>query len=135
MSIRRSILLRVRIAFLLATLFALLLVFYLFRIQVVEGEQWLAKAKEVNVQYRAVKAVRGNIYADDGSLLATSLPHYRVAFDPTIASPSLYDKNIDSLSLLLSEHFGNLSPEAYHRKIQQGAKQAAALPDAQTAKR
>ena len=119
MSIRRSILLRVRIAFLLATLFALLLVFYLFRIQVVEGEQWLAKAKEVNVQYRAVKAVRGNIYADDGSLLATSLPHYRVAFDPTIASPSLYDKNIDSLSALLSQHFGNLSPEAYQRKIQQ----------------
>ncbi|MCH8318293.1 MAG: transpeptidase family protein, partial [Bacteroidetes bacterium] len=64
-----------------------------------------------------VKATRGNIYSDNGSLLATSLPFYKVAFDPTIASDELYKQDIDSLCILLSGFFKDRSPEQYKRKI------------------
>ena len=39
-----------------------------------------------------MKATRGNIYSDDGSLLATSAPKYKVAFDPTRYWKYLHDK-------------------------------------------
>ena len=123
MNIKNSILLRVRVAFLLALVFTALLVFRMVQVQVIDGKKWLAMAREVSVQYRSVPAVRGNIYSDNGSLLATSLPHYRVALDPMVASSSLYNQHIDSLCLLLSQHFKNQSAQAYKRKIYQARSQ------------
>ena len=123
MNIKNSILLRVRVAFLLALAVTALLVFRMIQVQVIDGKKWLAMAREVSVQYRSVPAVRGNIYSDNGSLLATSLPHYRIAFDPTVASPALYEEHIDSLCLLLSQHFKNQSAQAYKRKIHQARSQ------------
>ena len=119
MNIRNSILARVRIAFLLVVVFTALLVFRMVQVQIIDGQKWLAMAQEVSVQYRSVPAVRGNIYSDNGSLLATSLPHYRVAFDPMVASMELYNEHIDSLCFLLSQHFKNQSAQAYQRKIYQ----------------
>jgi len=86
-------------------------------IQFVEGDKWKAMAEEINLQYKTVPAVRGNIYAEDGSLLATSLPFYRVAFDPSIASNELMESSIDSLSLLLSRYFKDHQPVEYKRRI------------------
>ncbi len=123
MNIKNSILLRVRVAFLLALVFTALLVFRIVQIQFIDGKKWLAMAHEVSVQYRSVPAVRGNIYSDNGSLLATSLPHYRIAFDPTVASLALYNEHIDSLCLLLSQHFENQSAQAYKRKIDRARSQ------------
>ncbi len=117
MSIKSSILLRVRVAFLLVSLFALAIIFRMTEIQFVEGDKWKAMAEEINLQYKMVPAVRGNIYADDGSLLATSLPFYRVAFDPSIASDELMESSVDSLSLLLSRHFKDHSPVEYKRRL------------------
>ncbi|MDF9801237.1 cell division protein FtsI (penicillin-binding protein 3) [Catalinimonas alkaloidigena] len=117
MSIKRSILLRVRIAFLVVSLFALALFFRMAEIQFIEGEKWKAMAEEINLQYKTIPAVRGNIYAEDGSLLATSLPFYRVAFDPSIASDELMESSVDSLSMLLSRFFGDHSPVEYKRRI------------------
>ena len=119
MNIRNSILVRVRVAFLLALIFTVLLVFRMVQVQIIDGKKWLAMAKEVSVQYRSVPAVRGNIYSDNGSLLATSLPHYRVAFDPVVASSELYNQHIDSLCWLLADHFKNQNAQAYKRKIYQ----------------
>lgn len=117
MSIKRSILLRVRIAFLLVSLFALAIFFRMAEIQFIEGDKWKAMAEEINLQYKTIPAVRGNIYADDGSLLATSLPFYRVAFDPSIASHELMESSLDSLALLLSRYFQDHSQVEYKRRL------------------
>ncbi len=123
MNIRNSILVRVRVAFLLALVIAGVLVFRMVQVQVIDGPKWLALAQEVSVQYRSVPAVRGNIYSDNGSLMATSLPHYIIAIDPTVASTALYDQHIDSLCWLLSQHFGDQGAQAYKRKIYQARRQ------------
>lgn len=110
--------LRVRIAFLLIFIFALAVAFKIAEIQFIEGEKWAQMAKQIGLQYKTVNAVRGNIYSDNGSLLATSLPFYRVAFDPAVADKALFNQQIDSLCLLLSRHFGDLGPNEYKRRIQ-----------------
>ncbi len=114
---RVTILLRVRIAFLFVFLFALVIVFRVVEIQFVEGEHWKQQSKEIALKEITVKAVRGNIYADDGSLLATSLPFYRVAFDPTVASEEVYMSGIDSLCRNLSVFFKNKSYLDYRNRI------------------
>ncbi|HYG38871.1 MAG TPA: cell division protein, partial [Cytophagales bacterium] len=85
MNIKRSILVRVRIAFLVVFFFACAIIFKLIDIQYLEGGKWQKLAETIGLQYRVVKATRGNIYAADGSLLATSLPFYRLVIDPTMA--------------------------------------------------
>ncbi len=86
-------------------------------LQTEDDRKWVKMAEEIDLDYRTVKATRGNIYSDNGSLLATSLPSYKVAFDPTIASSDIYKKGIDSLAYFLSRHFNDRSREYYKRKI------------------
>jgi cell division protein FtsI (penicillin-binding protein 3) len=81
------------------------------------GSKWKGIAESLGLQVMKVSATRGNIYADDGSLLATSLPVYHVAFDPLLASDELFHSHIDSLSYLLAKFYGDYSMEQYKRKI------------------
>ncbi len=75
-------------------------------------------ANEIGLQYKTIKATRGNIYSDNGSLLLTSLPFYRLAFDPTIIPDDLFKEDIDSLSLLLSRFFKDKRVSDYKRMIE-----------------
>ncbi len=117
MNIKRSIVLRVRIAFILVALFAGLIFYRITHLQFVEGEKWAAKSENQNFQFRNVSATRGNIYATDGSLLATSLPFYRVVIDPKVAHESTFKAGIDSLARLLSSYYKDKSAAAYKRSI------------------
>lgn len=117
MNIRKSIILRVRVAFLIISVFAFAALARVFVLQNEDDRKWVKMAEEIDLDYRVVKATRGNIYSDNGSLLATSLPSYKIAFDPTIADNSVYKKEIDSLAYLLSRHFNDNSRQYYKRKI------------------
>ena len=117
MNIKKSILLRVRIAFLLVALFAVAVVIKIIYIQQAQGEKWKKVAAQNAVKYMVIKAARGNILSDDGSLLATSLPYYKLILDPTVADERLFNRGLDSLSLLLSDHFEDKSPVEYRQMI------------------
>ena len=113
MNIKKSILVRVRIAFLCVLVFALCVSAKIGHIQFVEGEKWAKMSEEINFDYKKVKATRGNIYSDNGSLLATDLPFYRVAIDPTLAKDEIFRKGIDSLSIMLSRFYKDRSAKDY----------------------
>lgn len=117
MNIKSSIVARVRIAFIMVALFAMAIFYRIITLQVVEREVWEAKAENYHFQMRPVSATRGNIYAADGSLLATSLPFYKVAFDPLVASEEVFRAGIDSLSHRLSAFFRDKSAESYKKMI------------------
>jgi cell division protein FtsI (penicillin-binding protein 3) len=116
-NIKKSILLRVRLSFLAVTLIACAIFYRIGKIQMVEGDEWRQLSEEINLQYRPVKATRGNIYSADGSLLATSLPYYRVAFDPSVDQSTHWKSDIDSLSNHLSSFYKDRSANAYKRMI------------------
>lgn len=117
MNIKKSILLRVRIAFLVAVIFVLAVIYRMIDIQMVKGDMWREKAEEYNLDYKKIKATRGSIYADGNDLLATSLPFYKLAFDPSLAEEEIFTSNLDSLSHLLSAFFRDHSFDYYKKKI------------------
>ncbi len=123
MSIKRAIVFRVRIAFALTFLVTGAIIFRIVKIQYIEGEEWIGLGETIGMKVMNVKATRGNIYADDGSLLATSLPFYRLAFDPYLPEDGLFKKNIDSLSYLLSRYYKDLNAMQYKRKVTEARKQ------------
>jgi cell division protein FtsI (penicillin-binding protein 3) len=117
LNIKRSILIRVRVAFLGVLLFAVCVAAKIGHIQVAEGDKWAKMAEEIMFDYRRVKATRGNIYSDNGSLLATSLPFYKVAMDPTLARKEVFDKGLDSLAMLLSRYYRDRSESDYKQML------------------
>ncbi|WP_192821365.1 penicillin-binding protein [Rufibacter sp. LB8] len=117
MNIKRSIVTRVRLAFLAICLFAFAIMYKVAYIQFKDGDRWREIANEKRFHYQPIYATRGNIYSDDERIMATSLPFYRVAFDPSIPKDEVFNKGIDSLGMMLSRFFGDQSPEYYKRKI------------------
>ena len=95
----------------------MLIVWKIWVLQFVEGEKWKKVAQKNGIRSMIVKATRGNIYSDNGSLLATSLPFYRVAIDPTVAKPATFKAGIDSLAFMLAQQFPEKSKKEYLIKI------------------
>lgn len=114
---KASILLRVRVAYIVVLLFSVAIIYRMVKIRTEDDGKWKRKAASNSLQYRNVKATRGNIYSDNGSLLATSLPFYKLSFDPSRANNKLFNSSIDSLSRLLAGHFKDMSYRDYKRKI------------------
>lgn len=102
----------------MVAIFCIAVVYKICSIQFIEGGEWKAMAKSMGLRYQTVKATRGNIYADDGSLLATSLPYYKLYFDPTVASDEVFRKELPELSKKLAGFFDGDSPEVYRRRIE-----------------
>jgi cell division protein FtsI (penicillin-binding protein 3) len=117
LNIKKSILIRVRLAFLAVVIFAVCVAAKVGHIQFVEGEKWTKMGNDISFDYKKVKATRGNIYSDNGSLLATSLPFYKVAMDPTLVKEEIFREGIDSLAYLLSRYYKDRSATDYKRMI------------------
>ena len=76
------------------------------QIQFAKGAEYRAMAAEKTTQNIPIKANRGNIYAQDGSLLATSVSRYDVRFDAMTVSASNFEKLMPQLAHALGEYFG-----------------------------
>ena len=117
MNIKKSIVLRIRVAFLAIVLFSFAIGYKIFVIQFVQRERWEKLHTENLIDFKDVKPTRGNIFSADGSLLATSLPFYRVCIDPTIADKDVFNKGIDQLARNLQAYFKDKTVAEYKRKI------------------
>lgn len=73
-------------------------------IQYAQGAQLIAKSNEKTVRERTIEAQRGNILAADGSLLATSLPYYKVHWDLQKIKPDTFYKYLDTLSICIATY-------------------------------
>ncbi|TAE18427.1 MAG: PASTA domain-containing protein [Bacteroidetes bacterium] len=122
MSIKKAILARVRLTFLVLVGVAFLVAVQIMNLQWVQGSFWYEKAKESGLKYRTQKATRGNIYADDGVLLATSIPLYKVSIDPVIVTEEIYKTKLDSLTKLLAGFFQDKPARDYVIKINDARK-------------
>jgi cell division protein FtsI (penicillin-binding protein 3) len=120
MNIRANILLRVYLAFGLIVLFALAVLLRLGDVQFVQGAKWKAKADSLSTKEFDIEAARGNIYSNDGSLLATSVPEYELRMDMIaggILKDEVFNGKVDSLAMKLAEFFGNKSAKDYARYL------------------
>lgn len=102
-NIKNEVLIRVYIVGFMIALAALVIMGKAAKIQFVEGEKWRGIRDSLNIQERPIEAEPGNIFAADGSILATSLPFFDIYFDPTQASDEIFDENVDSLAHCLAK--------------------------------
>ncbi|MBW8362583.1 MAG: PASTA domain-containing protein [Kaistella sp.] len=94
----------------------LLFVVFLARIVVLQNTN-VKEIKEdyISKNYReaTLKAARGNLYAADGSILATTVMRYDIFIDFKVIKDSVYTQNIGDLTDSLSKMFGK--PRSYFR--------------------
>ena len=79
----------------------------IFDIQYINGEKYRSLAKEKSVQNFNIIPKRGNIYSDDGSVLAFSTTSYDIYFDAVTVKEKVFSKNINQLSYELSKSLGS----------------------------
>ena len=89
--------------------FAIAVVVKLFTIQFVQGDKYRALAQERTIKNVVIPANRGNVYAADGSLLATSIPKYDLRFDALTPTTTTFEKYLKPLSDSLSKYSGKSS--------------------------
>lgn len=76
---------------------------------------WRSKSSNFSTKLFDVEAVRGNIYDNNGILLATSLPYYEVGMDvntDAITDDIFYD-NVDSLAYCFAKLFKDKQQKEY----------------------
>lgn len=104
-----QILRRIYILFGFFVLFGVAIVLRVMAIQV-NRSTWVQKKVDEQVFFKKLVADRGNILSEDGTIMATSLPFYKVAMDPSIIDTSLWDNFDDSLKTL-SDHIARQFPD------------------------
>lgn len=105
--------------------FGIAIIARLLYIQIAEGDFWRQKAMDETVMPVDIEATRGSIFADDGRVMATSVPIFDVRMD--VASPNITDdifkENIDSLAMCLANLFKDRDAKAYKTDLVKARKE------------
>ena len=73
-------------------------------------------AEERTIKNVVIPANRGNVYAADGSLLATSVPKYDIRFDALTPTKKVFDQFISGLADSLAQYHGK-SASSYKQNL------------------
>lgn len=121
MSIKRDILWRIYFSYAFMVVLGIGILVQATRVQTVRGSYYRELADSLTTSYREIDAIRGNIYAADGSLLATSVPIYDIRMDLKAdgLKKDIFEEKIDSLGDGLSRIFGDASGREYTRRLRE----------------
>ncbi|MFI3298275.1 MAG: penicillin-binding protein 2 [Rikenellaceae bacterium] len=85
------------------------------------SEELITLGEKISYRPQPVMALRGNLLADDGRILATSIPTYELRID--LAMPGIVDSvfqaDVAMMSRQLSEFFGDRSAAEYEQKFRE----------------
>lgn len=115
---RKNIVVRFGIIYFIISILFVLVIYKIVQIQFFERNEWMKLAEKQKISDITVRPKRGNIFASDGRLLASSIPTYYVYMDLRVPALNkddgkLFYENLDSLSLSLSNFFGDKSKVQY----------------------
>ena len=88
-------------------LFAFVLIGKLVYIQIQEGDYYRELAQQRTVKNVILQPSRGNIYSDDESLLATTVPRYEIRWDAKVPSNDAFQRNKKELAKGLAALLGD----------------------------
>lgn len=119
MSIKKDIVWRVGLVYTMVLVIAFGVIGRVLYLQLIEGDKWREKAQTLSHRDIIVPANRGDVCANDGRLLASSLPFYELRMD--FRAPGLkkkyFDAKVDSLALCLSRFFRDRSAREYRKML------------------
>lgn len=121
MSVKKDIVWRVALVYVCMLLFGISIIARIVYLQFVEVGTLAKKALQLSVKDIEIVPNRGNILACDGRLLATSVPFYEIRVDVSkyTIPRGLFQENIDSLALRLSQIFKDKPRSMYKRELQE----------------
>ncbi len=122
--VKKDILWRVYLIYFAFLAFAIAIIGRAAYIQASERDELLKKAEQQEIRYFPIEALRGNILARDGSLLASSIPEFEIRMDLSreVVSEELFNSKLDSLSLLLSRLFKDKSAREFKSDLSRARK-------------
>lgn len=130
MDVKRDILWRVYLSYIVVVLMGTTILVKAFYIQQVQGKHWRSMNDSLHQKMEEIEAERGTIYSEDGQMLSTSVPEFDVYID--FAAEGVKEKkgkrfyeNIDSLSYDLAQLLQDRSVGEYKRLLQDGYKDQA----------
>ncbi|WP_132795479.1 penicillin-binding protein [Tenacibaculum skagerrakense] len=103
------------------SLFLVVIGVKVFELQYIKGDKYKKLAQEVNYKNDTVFANKGNVYAADGNLLATSISNYTIRMDVMSVNDRVFEDNIAGLTKELSKMLGR-TPSYYERKLRDAKK-------------
>jgi len=107
MEIRKAITLRFGIVYFAIALFGFVIISRILIIQNTDTEKWTQTAKDLKSNTEEIWAKRGNICADDGSILSTSVPYYELRLDLRAAGiKKVFAKEADLFAKEMAGFFG-----------------------------
>ena len=119
---KTDILVRVYGLYVAMVVFALAIIGSILVTQIRDKEE-LEKYAEMNeLKMREETAFRGNVFSNNGSLLATSVPVYNIRFDATAPNEKLFDNNVRALADSLSRIFKDKSRTNYETMLRKARK-------------
>ncbi len=100
------------------------IVFKASKIIFVDGNAWRARIESLKREDVVLQPMRGNIYAQDGRLMASSIPRYKVYMDfrTNGMTDKILNEDIDELSKALESQIGELSQQGWRNHILTGRK-------------
>ena len=98
------------------TLFLLTIIFRVFNLQYVHGDKYKKLSTDLTVKEFTISANKGNVYAADGNLLATSLSKFTIRMDLVSVKDNIFEQNVAALSSELSKMLGK-SQNYYEVKL------------------
>ncbi len=102
-------------------LFALVVVYKLISIQIINGDKYKEEAKTRTVKRFPIPANRGNVYSADGSLLATSVSRYDIRMDLVTVSDKNFKKHVKGLAKAMAKMFSKSASE-YETRLRKAKK-------------
>ena len=94
---------------------AIAVVVKLVDIQMIKGDEYKELALSKTEKMFTIEPNRGNLYSEDGSLLAASVPKYEIRFDAKTVSEENFQNNVAALSDSLGKLFNR--PSSYYRQL------------------
>ncbi len=118
-NVKKEVIIRIYIGFLMICLLAAGIVGKAFYTQSAKGKYYISLADSLTIYPTTIKAERGNIYSHDGKLLAASLPLFDLYIDFAAEGlkKEIFDNNVDSVSLLMSQMFPEKSQDTYRKEF------------------
>ncbi|PID89740.1 MAG: peptidoglycan glycosyltransferase [Bacteroidia bacterium] len=118
MAIKRDIVSKFSTVYWIVVLLGIIIVGRVAYLQIFEKEKWSQKAKKMTFRDIIIRSERGDILADDGRILASSVPHYEIRMDmmSQAMKKKTFKKNIDTLAYCLSNLFSDTTKKTYKTK-------------------
>lgn len=119
MSLKRDIVWRVGLIYLLVLIVGITIIGKIVYLQFVEKDTWIQQVNETRIKKDDIEPNRGDIYSHDERLLASSVPYYEIRMDmqSKAFTNQIFNKNIDSLAICLSNLFKDRPAILYKKQL------------------